>query len=145
MKGEQRLPARSKKVDQKTEMKKGTEACKWGRTMYVWETDISIYSFVYFFGAVVLNEGRALLTKEHVQCLQMFGVVTAGEGCRWPLVGGGRNAVRLCAGHYREWPDTKRRSCWRWEIPVWSLGFKGVWWEKEEVSRGKVRKILPSL
>ena len=65
-------------MDQKTEMK-GTEAWKWGRTMYVWETDISINLFI-FFGAVVLNEGRALLTKEHVQCLWMFGVVTAGGG-----------------------------------------------------------------
>ena len=56
----------------------------------------------FFFGAVVLNEGRALLTKEHVQCLWMFGVVTAGEGCHWPLVGGGCNAARQCTGHYRE-------------------------------------------
>ena len=80
MKGEQELPARSKEVDRRRERKKGcTVAWKQGRTLYVYETDISIFFF--FFGAVALSEGRAGVRslRNIRQCLGRFGVVTTGE------------------------------------------------------------------
>ena len=114
-------------------MKKGTEVCKWGRIMYVWETDISIYLLIYLLEPLFSMRAGLCSLRNMWQCLGMFGVATAGEGCCCPLVGGGRNAAGLYAGHYREWPDINVKTAEE-ENPVWSLGFKGIWWEKEELA-----------